>query len=153
MSHPVFCPVRHATFDDIGRRAAQHFYEQIGYTFVPETEKYGAYDLTMQSPMGELLHIEVEVSKAWTLRGFPYQYMSVPTRKRDSKADVFVKVNMSGSSILVCSMNRVKRSPIIHKNTTYSVNEPFFNVDVATISSYYLQDGEWFTEDSEDITP
>lgn len=153
MNHPVFCPVRHATFDDIGRKAAQHFYEQIGYTFVPETEKYGAYDLTMQSPMGGLLHIEVEVTKAWRFRAFPYQFMSVPTRKRDSKADVFVKVNMSGSSLLVCSMERVKGSPVIRKDTTYSINESFYNVDVATISSYYLEDGEWYTDDPEDLTP
>ena len=153
MSHPTFCSERYAAYDNIGRVAAKHFFEQIGYTFVPETEQYGAYDLTMQSPHGEFVHIEVEVTKAWTGRCFPYSYMSVPTRKSTSKADMFVKVNVSGNSILVCPMNRIKSAPIIRKDTTLSRNEPFYNVDVATISSYYLEDGEWYTDDDESITP
>lgn len=153
MSHPVFCATRHATYDNVGRVVARHFYEQIGYTFVPETEQYGAYDLTMQSAFGDFTHIEVEVTKKWTGRKFPYTHMSVPTRKQNSKADVFMKVNASGSSILVCSMERVKGSPIIQKDTTLSVGERFYNVDVATISSYYLEDGEWYTDDPEDLTP
>jgi len=153
MSHPVFCSSRHSAYDNIGRVAAQHFFEQIGYSFVPETEQYGAYDLTMQSPHGEFVHIEVEVTKAWTGRHFPYSCMSVPTRKSTSKADMFVKVNMSGNSILVCPMNRIKAAPIIRKDTTLSRNEPFYNVDVTTISSYYLEDGEWYTDDDESLTP
>ena len=153
MSHPVFCPTRHAIYDDIGRVAARHYYEQIGFTFVPETEQYGAYDLTMQSPHGEFTHIEVEVTKKWVGRKFPYTHMSVPTRKQNSKADVFVKVNMSGSSILVCSMERVKASPIIQKDTSLSIGERFYNVDTSTISSFYLEDGEWYTDDPEDLTP
>ena len=153
MSHPVFCPTRHATYDNVGRVVAQHFYEQIGYTFVPETEQYGAYDLTMQSAFGDFTHIEVEVTKKWTGRKFPYTHMSVPTRKQNSKADVFMKVNASGSSILVCSMERVKGSPIIQKDTTLSTGERFYNVDVATISSYYLEDTFWYTDDPEDLTP
>ena len=153
MSHPVFCPTRYAVYDDIGRVVARHFYEQIGYTFVPETEQYGAYDLTMQSPHGEFTHIEVEVTRKWTGRRFPYSCMSVPTRKSTSKADVFMKVNASGSSILVCSMERVKASPIIQKDTSLSTGERFYNVDVATISSYYLQDSVWYTDDPEDLTP
>ena len=153
MSHPVFCPTRHAIYDDIGRVAVQHFFEQIGYTFVPETEQYGAYDLTMQSPHGEFTHIEVEVTKKWVGRKFPYTHMSVPTRKQNSKADMFVKVNMSGNSVLICPMDRVKKAPIIRKDTTLSRNESFYNVDVATISSYYLEDSVWYTDDDENITP
>ena len=66
---------------------------------------------------------------------------------------MFVKVNLKGNSILVCKMSVVKASPIIKKDTTLSSNESFFNVDVSTISSYYLMDGMWYTEDDEDTTP
>jgi hypothetical protein len=79
--------------------------------------------------------------------------MSVPTRKSTSKADMFVKVNVSGNSILVCPMDRIKAAPIIRKDTTLSRNEPFYNVDVATISSYYLENSIWYTDDDESMTP
>ena len=70
--------------------------------------------------------------------------MSVPYRKKDSKADFYVRTNATGSALFFCPMSDVHNSPVIVKDTCYTKNERFFNCRLPPL--YIQEDGEWYLQ-------
>jgi hypothetical protein len=99
---------------------------------------------------GKQCLIEAEVTEKWTRTAFPYTFMSVPHRKKDSNADYYVRVNAHGNALFFCPMKEVLAMPVITKNTSYTINERFFNVPVSTLTLYYLEDGVWYSDEEDE---
>jgi hypothetical protein len=49
-------------------------------------------------------------------------------------------------------MKTVFKSPVITKNTIYTTNEKFFNVDIKNLELYCLEDGVWYNQKDEALS-
>jgi hypothetical protein len=134
----------------MGITVATHFLSQCGFEFKNAIECYKSHDFVVSKNGREYL-IEVEVSARWNTLAFPYETMSVPFRKKDSKADIYIRMNANGSALFCCPMKQVFKAPVITKNTCYTTGEKFFNVDVKELNLYISQDGIWCDENDERI--
>lgn len=135
-------------YNDFAIEVAVHFLRQSGYELVDKKECYKSHDFIV-TKNNKKYKIEVEVSQNWTSIGFPYQDMSVPFRKAESKADFYIRMNKSGSALFFLPMKQVLSAPVIIKNTCYTKNEMFFNIPVSELKLFYLEDKIWY-EDSEE---
>jgi hypothetical protein len=149
MSVKPFSPALYKQYNNLGINTAIHFLTQMGFSVVNRDEAYKSHDVIMEKN-GKQCLVEAEVTEKWTRTAFPYTFMSVPHRKKDSNADYYVRVNAHGNALFFCPMKDVLTAPVITKNTTYTVNEKFFNLPVSGLILYYLEDGVWYAdEDSE----
>ena len=132
-----------------GVQVACHFLSQSGYEIVDTRDvAYGSHDFIV-SKDGVQYKVEVEVTEKWKTLAFPYPMMSVPYKKvKNSQADLYVRTNPSGNALFFMPMKDIaEKGEVICKNTIYTTNEPFYNVDVSTLTLYTLQDGEWGYDD------
>ena len=132
-------------YNPIGIQVAVSFLRQLGYTPVNFDEKY-KYDFVVEKD-GKEYRVECEVTTKWIHKQFPYRYMSVPHRKKDYTADFYIRTNPTGSALFFMPMSKVKEAPVIRKDTSYTKNEPFFNVDTETLTLYYVEDGVWYADE------
>lgn len=149
MSVKAFSRELYNKYNDFAIVVATKFLSQSGYKFVNKKECYKSHDFIV-SKNGREYKIEVEVSQRWTTIGFPYQTMTVPFRKKDSKADFYIQMNKSGTALFFMPMSDVFEAPIITKNTCYTTNEMFFNVPLIDVKLYYLEDGIFYEDSDED---
>lgn len=126
-----------------GIQVASHFLSQRGYKVVDTTESYKSHDFVVQKD-GKTSKIEAEVSRTWKSRSFPWSHMSVPFRKKDSKADLYIMSNHSGSALFCVPMSDVKSADIIVKDTCFTTGEMFFNLPAKTLTLYYYENGTWW---------
>lgn len=130
-------------FNAHGIRVAAHFLMQKGYKVVDTTESYKSHDFVVEKD-GKRLKIEAEVTRNWKSIAFPYPNMSVPFRKKDSKADLYIRCNAAGSALFCLPMSEVKSADLIVKDTCCTTGEMFFNLPVKNLTLYYYQDGAWY---------
>ena len=125
-----------------GIKIANNFLTQQGYTFVNDIESYKSHDFIVKKD-NKLYKIEVEVSRIWKDQRFPFRSMTVPYRKKDSQADLFIQTNVFGNYLNLCPMTTVKTSDIITKDTCFTTNEKFFNVSLSNIQQFIFHDNTW----------
>jgi len=125
-----------------GIKTATSFLESQGYRFVNDIECYKSHDFIVQKD-GKQYKIEVEVSRIWKSKPFPFKSMTVPYRKKDSQAHFFVQTNAVGDYLNFCPMSVVKESEVITKDTCYTTNEKFFNVPLNKLQHFIFQNGVW----------
>lgn len=136
-------------FNQLGIDTATHFLKQRGYTVVDTTECYKSHDFIVEKN-GERLKIEAEVSRNWKTTFFPYPTMSVPYRKKDSKADLYIRSNLPGTALFCVPMNQVHSAERIVKDTCCTKGEMFFNLPVKDLTLYYCEENVWYYDCPED---
>jgi hypothetical protein len=109
-------------------RSEQHPLDQ------PETFKNSDFSLIRTKDGGEV-RVEVERKKSWKKSGEweGFRTLDVPTRKRESKSDLFVMTNRNCDTIAVMKMKDVLESPTYEKDTIYTEKEEFFAVDLGKV--------------------
>lgn len=132
-------------YNQHGIQVGVSFLRQLGYNPVDFDEAYKSHDFITEKD-GQNYKVECEVSSQWKAVQFPYRCMSIPYRKKDSNAEFYIRTNPSGTALYCMRMRDVFKAPVIYKNTTYTTNEPFFNVDTETLTLYVLEDGVWYEE-------
>ena len=139
----TFCRSLYTQYNDKGIQVAWDFLKQLGYEMVDRTESFSSHDFLVRKD-NHVYAVEAEVSAVWKSRIFPYPTMSVPYRKRHSKADFYVRSNNNGTALFFLPMKDVHQAPVIYKDTCYTKNEPFFNVALEKLELYTLTEtGEW----------
>lgn len=133
-------------FNAQGIKVASHFMQQRGYTVIDTTECYKSHDFIVKKDETKL-KIEAEVSRNWTSIAFPWNTMSVPYRKKDSKADLYIRSNATGTALFCVPMKDVKSADIIVKDTCFTKGEMFFNLPVKDLTLYYLHENEWYYDE------
>jgi hypothetical protein len=126
----------------MGIETAIHFLAQQGYEVTDRKESYKVWDFRVKKD-GKEYAVEAEVTEKWIYKLFPYPYMSVPYRKKESKADFYVRVNIHGNALIWIPMSQVQSAPVITKNTCYTTNEKFFNLKSSSLPLYYQEEGHW----------
>jgi hypothetical protein len=134
-------------YDDLGKNTLISFLRFKDH-LVPENQEeayshhdiYSIYDNTP-------VYWEVEVCGTWTDGHLQYKNRSVPTRKQYNSSDFYVVVNTTGTRLGFTDMSIVQASPIIHKNTTRSTDEPFFNVPTSNFRWYKKEGDAWVKYD------
>lgn len=114
---------------------ATEILKQYGYSLYDSTEAYKSHD-AIYKRNNEFLKVELEVSSAWNTSHFPFPVLTCPYRKSQSKADLYIIFNYDLSSYGVVPMKDIHTSPVIHKNTKYTKNEPFFNIHLSNVDFY-----------------
>ena len=136
-------------FDEYNNRGIQvavSFLRQLGYKPINFDEAYKSHDFVVEKD-GQTYKIECEVTQKWITTAFPYRYMSIPYRKKDSKADYYIRSNNQGTALYFLPMKDILSAEVINKDTIYSTNEPFFNLSVKNLKLYYFEDGDWFEDE------
>ena len=128
--------------NDFGIKTAMSLLTSQGYQFVNANESYKSHDFIVKRDNKEY-KVEVEVSRIWKTIPFPFRYMTVPFRKRDSQADFFIQTNVLGNSLHFCPMSIVKGANVITKDTKYTTNEKFFNISLPSLQHFIFQNGSW----------
>jgi len=102
-----------------------------------QPEVFKAWDFFMDNRKGESVPIEVEFVFSWTQWGrvqTGWPNLSVPYRKKDSKAKYIFRVNRDLNTIAMTTLDAVHKSPLGNKPTKnprsgeVTNNEPFFMV-------------------------
>jgi len=102
-----------------------------------QKEAYKSHDVIMvRNRDGFKIKIETEQKRCWwkseEWQGYPT--IDVPYRKKDSKADTFIQINLYWDTLAVAPMKDVLNAPTSRKNAKCSnvstVGEMFFNVDL-----------------------
>ena len=96
-----------------------------------EMYKEGDYYMVLLST-GQRVLIEVERKVVWDSDSFfkKFNTVHIPYRKKDSKSQIFAMVNKSCNQIAITHMSKVLSSPVVSKNTKYTENEKFFEVNL-----------------------
>jgi len=150
MERKAFSPTLYKKYNDHGIRVASSFLTQLGYNpIVSKEEAYSSHDFLAEKD-GRTYKIECEVTEKWYSRGFPYPCMSVPYGKKENQSDFYIRTNPAGTSLVFMPMKDVFKYPVIRKDTSFTRNEPFFNVDRNDITVYYFEDGEWWYDEREE---
>jgi hypothetical protein len=139
-------------YNQHGIQVAVSFLRQLGYEPINFDEAYKSHDFIVTGN-GRTYKVECEVTEKWVDHKFPYRFMSVPYRKKDSQADFYIRTNPKGTALFFMTMAHVKSAPVIYKNTTYTQNEPFFNVDTEGIVLFINEDNVWYMDNEEDDLP
>jgi Holliday junction resolvase-like predicted endonuclease len=142
MNAPKFSQSDYDKYDEVGKATAQDFLKSQGYT-IPQNQReaYKSHDFIARKD-GKDIKVEVEVCPAW-IHEFPYKIRSVPCRKIDSNAELYIVVNSRGDAVMYCSMTVVKSSPKIRKDTTRSQDELFFNVPCSSFRFFSKNSFLW----------
>lgn len=135
--------------DTFGKTVGKRFMTQEGYELVDDTEAYRSHDLIFTKD-DIPVKIEVEINRRWTTRYYPYPTVTVPYRKRYSKADLYIMISKNGSGLLTIPMKDVLRSEIIIKDTCFTKGESFFSFPQSKARFYYLQDSVYYPIEDED---
>lgn len=116
--------------DPKGKAAAIKLMAHFGYTVKDDTEAYKDRDIILTKD-GNDIWVEAECSPSWKCKHWvSYWDMTCPTRKKESKAKLYIRTNSDTSTAIVVPMKTVHNSPIITKNTIYTKNESFYNVNI-----------------------
>ena len=139
-----FCRKSFETNNEKGIKASMSLLNQHGLETRDTTEAYSSHDFIVGLKSLEL-KVEAEVSNVWRESFWPYDEVTVPHRKRRSKADIFVMINKTGDAAIVADMDLVKASPVREKFVfSTKMNEPFFWVPVEHFDLYVRgTDGVW----------
>ncbi len=116
---------------------------------LPDREYYQSHDFKFISRnTGIHYKAEVERKKVWKKSGTweGWKTVDIPHRKVHSKSDYFFMVNEPCDTILVCSMEDIKFSPVSEKNTIYTSGERFFNVPFEKFYLYQRRGEQWVIE-------
>lgn len=151
MSKP-FCRNLYEQYNEMGIETAIHFLNQMGYKVTDRKESYKAWDFRVEKD-GKEYGVEVEVTEKWIYKMFPYPYMSVPYRKKDSKADFYIRINKYGNALIWIPMSQVLSAPVITKNTCYTTGEQFFNLKSSSLPLYYQEEGHWELNGASPLSP
>lgn len=93
------------------------------------------------------IKIEAEMSNNWNVKDtFPHNWfnISVPYRKRNSGANVYILVNKDQNSVAVALMDDIKNSKVGNKYIRLTnMNEPFFFCDMSIFDIYSLDNDVW----------
>lgn len=140
-------------YDTFGKTVAKKFMTQEGYKLTNDTEAYQAYDLIF-AKNGRHCKVEVEISCGWKSKYYPYQTLTVPYRKRFSKADFYIMISKNGDGLLTIPMQEVLNAETIVKDTRYTIQERFFSLPISKARFYFLQDGQYYPiEDEVKVCP
>jgi hypothetical protein len=121
-----FCPKLYEANNQKGIKTAISLLTQLGYVVTDTKEAYADRDFIVEKN-GTQLKIEVEVSRSWKTRHFPFPFLTVPYRKNKSGADIYIMVNAEETSCMVGKMVDVKKSRVDAKWTNLcKIYEDFF---------------------------
>ena len=137
-----FCRQLYNKHDPIAKQITKTFWEQFGYEVIDDGEHYGDYDYKIRHKDGIIEFVEVEQKTGWKTYTFPFQTMDVAGRKSKSKADWFIQVNNTGNSLNICPMSIIHSSKQSRKDTIYSQQELFYNVELTKIDNYVYNEIE-----------
>ena len=139
----AFSRILYDQYNQSGIETACSFLRQQGYEIVNTLDNaFVLYDFIV-SKDGREYKVEVEITEKWIGRAFPYRNMSVPYGKKDSIADFYIRTNPSGSALFFLPMRQVLQAPVIRKDTCYTRNEAFFNLNVADLTLWICDEGIW----------
>lgn len=125
-------------------KVSADFLHQFGFeTKISDQEAYCSHDfLAVKNNFINKIEVEQKVgwknNKGW--EGF--KTVDVPYRKRRSGSDWFIMINNNSKALMICPMKLIQNSATSCKDTIYSKNERFFNVDPKNCDFYVLED-EW----------
>jgi hypothetical protein len=138
--------------DGIAKHTAVEFLESTGkYVLeVPldaQKEQFKKRDFLIKNIKNKKdIACEAERKKVWKKEGEweGWDTIDIPHRKNKSEADIFIMTNSACNTIAITKMKTIHESPIKHKDTIYSRNEPFFAVPISSFKFYTRnEEGEW----------
>ena len=122
----------HYEQDDWAKYQIIEWLQGKGYTVDVNPDKFGI-DL-LGSRWGKTFNFEIEVKHNWHDQTFPFDYIHFSARKRKfvslDAETWFVMLNHERTYALFVNGEDFLKSPIVMKDTKYSVNEAFVEVDV-----------------------
>ena len=122
----------HYEQDDWAKHQIIEWLERKGYEAWVNPDKFGIDVLATR--WGRQFAFEVEVKHNWRGRYFPYEQIHFSARKRKFVAlDVetwFVMLNHERTHALLIDGEHILAAPIVNKDTKYSQNEAFVEVDI-----------------------
>ena len=123
---------QHYDEDDWAKYQIIEWLESKGYEAWVNPDKFGIDILATR--WGRQFAFEVEVKHNWRGRYFPYEQIHFSARKRKFVAlDVetwFVMLNHERTHALLIDGEHILAAPLANKNTKYSQNEAFAEVDI-----------------------
>ena len=130
----------------LGKDANFHFKTPLN----EQTELYKKGDFLIHYRSKPIL-VETEQKRVWTSSdgSFPYDTLDVPTRKWQSKADLYIMFNLDFNVLALTEMKNVLGAEVITKSTRRSngeqltQGETFFHVPVEKFEFYVLNGREW----------
>jgi hypothetical protein len=142
--------------DPLSKQHAVEFFTQTDSNFNLDTplleqqEMFKQGDFTIMYGNKSIL-VETEQKRVWTaLDGsFPYNTIDVPTRKWQSKANLYVMFNLSFDVLALTEMKNILNAEIITKATHRSngeyitQGETFFRVPTDMFRFYVKSMGVW----------
>jgi len=132
--------------DTLGKNVTKRFMADEGYELTSEVEAYKSHDLIFTKD-GKECKVEVEINRRWTTRHYPARTMTVPFRKRFSKADLYIMVSKNGEALLTIPMANVLKADTIVKDTCFTKGERFFCLPISAVRLYYLEDSHYYAMD------
>lgn len=133
--------------NNLGIKVALDMLTQYGYTTIDngDVEQYSARDCLV-SKDNIPKAIEVERKTIWRRKddweGYPT--VRVPYRKRNSSCDLYVMINDASTCMIVCDMNKLKKSPLTKYTThVYNIEEDFFAVPIEIFDVLVLVADKW----------
>jgi len=89
--------------------------------------------------------VEVERKKVWKKSGEweGWSTIDIPYRKKDSKSNIFIMVNNSCDTIATIKTEKILESKVQTKDTKYTTDEKFFNVNLDNFYFYYKVKDKW----------
>lgn len=135
--------------DSFGKIVAKKFMTQEDYELLDDTEAYKSHDLIfIKNDIP--IKIEVEMNLRWYTKRYPYSTITVPYRKRYSKADLYIMISKNGEALLTIPMSKILSADTIVKDTRYTTQERFFSLPISDAKFYYLQDSYYYPLETED---
>lgn len=123
---------QHYDDDDWAKYQIIEWLERKGYEAWVNPDRFGIDILATR--WGKQFAFEVEVKHNWRGRYFPYEQVHFSARKRKFVSlDVetwFVMLNHERTHALLIDGEHILAAPLINKNTKYSANESFVEVDI-----------------------
>lgn len=123
---------QHYDEDDNAKYQIMAWLETKGHKCRINPDRYGIDILAER--WGKQFQFEIEVKHNWSGRLFPFQTVHFSARKRKfitvDCESWFVMLNNERSHALFILDDHVLASPVVWKNTKYSQNEAFVEVDV-----------------------
>jgi hypothetical protein len=117
--------------DDKAKHLIIDFLESNGWDAWVNPDTYGI-DLLALDPNGIEYQIEVEVKHNWSGRTFPYKTLHFSERKRKflegDRITMFVTINHDKTHALVASDAQLSVASVIVKDTSYTTQEKFLEV-------------------------
>jgi hypothetical protein len=137
--------------DGIAKRTAVDFLESTGkfkleVPLEEQKEQYKKRDfLVVNIKNKKNVACEAERKKVWKKEGTweGWDTIDIPHRKNKSEADIFIMTNEACNTIAITKMKTIHESPVKHKDTIYSKNEPFFAVPIKSFKFYTKTKTGW----------